>query len=112
MKNILILVVKFSLLILLSSCATLKEFSNMKDIPGLNKISGLESINTKTSGNLDIRQAIDGAKDLAKAATLSDKEVKEMSLAYAGHSDRKNRVAPSGSKYGKRLANLTKNHRN
>ncbi|MCW7540558.1 M48 family metallopeptidase [Aquabacterium sp. A7-Y] len=47
------------------------------------------------------------AKDAAKAATLSDEEVRAYAAQMAVLSDAENRVAPPSDKYAKRLAALT-----
>lgn len=47
------------------------------------------------------------AADVAKAATLSDKEVSNGSRQMMVYQDAQNKVAPAGTKYAKRLAGLT-----
>jgi putative metalloprotease len=69
-------------------------------VPGGSALSGG---GTKT-GNL-----LDAAKDVAKAADVSDEDVKKMASAFAKQSDLENKVAPSDSIYTKRLAKLTRN---
>jgi metalloprotease len=52
---------------------------------------------------------LDAAKDVAKAADVSDEDVKKMASAFAKQSDMENKVATSDSIYAKRLAKLTRN---
>ncbi len=52
------------------------------------------------------------AMDLAKAATVTDAEVKTSSLQYRQYEASQVKIAPSGNKYGARLARLTNRHRN
>ncbi len=47
--------------------------------------------------------------DLAKAASVTDEEVRLMASNFAKQSDGENKVAPSSSVYAKRLAKLTSN---
>lgn len=58
----------------------------------------------------DFGLAAGAGLDLIKAATLSDEEVKQNSLAMMKHSDSVNPVLPPGNKYGARLARLTRKH--
>lgn len=55
---------------------------------------------------------VGAALDVFKAVTVSDEELKTVSLQYRNYEDRKERVAPAGNKYATRLARLTKKHVN
>jgi metalloprotease len=52
---------------------------------------------------------LDAAKDVAKAADVSDDDVKKMASAFAKQSDMENKLAPADSIYTKRLIKLTRN---
>ena len=52
------------------------------------------------------------AMDLAKAATVTDAEVKSSSLQYRQYEATQVKIASSGNKYGARLARLTSRHTN
>ncbi len=54
---------------------------------------------------------VDAAKDAARAATLSDEEVRAYAAQMAQHTDAQHRVAPADNAYAKRLAALTANAR-
>ena len=54
----------------------------------------------------DIGGALGAATDAAKAATLTDDEVRRYASQMAGYSDKQARIAPADSPYGKRLAGL------
>lgn len=56
---------------------------------------------------LDIGNMMGAAKDAAKAATLTDDEVRGYASQMAKQMDQQSRVAPAGDKYAKRLAALT-----
>jgi putative metalloprotease len=56
----------------------------------------------------DLGGMIDAGKDLTKAATLSDGEVKQLASDASKSCDNANKVAPPSSPYAKRLAKLTK----
>jgi putative metalloprotease len=56
----------------------------------------------------DLGGMIDAGKDLTKAATLSDGEVKQLASDASKSYDNANKVAPPSSPYAKRLAKLTK----
>jgi putative metalloprotease len=56
----------------------------------------------------DLGKAIDAATSLGKAATLSDADLKSYYSQLSKQYDSENQVASAGSKYGKRLAALTK----
>lgn len=63
------------------------------------------------SGNavfaLNLGGMLDAGKDLAKAATLSDKDVMAGSRKMVLQMDKSGKIAPASSKYGKRLADIT-----
>ncbi len=56
--------------------------------------------------NTDVMTATDAGIDAVKAITLSDKEVLEIAFKSAELSDKRNRLAPPGDKYSKRLNRL------
>lgn len=56
----------------------------------------------------DLGRAIGAAKNLAGAATLSDEDIANYCAQLRDEQDAQHQVAPAGSKYGKRLAALTK----
>jgi putative metalloprotease len=59
----------------------------------------------------DLMGKVGAASDLAKAATVSDKELKDGARQMVAREDKRQKVAPAGSKYAKRLAALTAKHR-
>ncbi|MDQ1921392.1 M48 family metalloprotease [Massilia pseudoviolaceinigra] len=61
-----------------------------------------------TASAIDLGGMLGAGKDLAKAATISDKDVIEGSRLMMRQMDKEEKVAPAGSKYAKRLAMLTK----
>lgn len=58
----------------------------------------------------DLMGSIGAAGDLAKAATISDDEIKDGARQMVARQDKVEKVAPAGSKYAKRLAALTAKH--
>lgn len=56
----------------------------------------------------DIGGMVDAGKDAAKAATLSDEEVKSVATAAKKEYDKLNKVASKRDQYGVRLAKITK----
>lgn len=58
----------------------------------------------------DLMGKVGAASDLAKAATVSDKELKDGARQMVAREDKRQKVAPAGSKYAKRLAALTAKH--
>ncbi|MBI1904635.1 MAG: M48 family metallopeptidase [Rhodocyclales bacterium] len=58
----------------------------------------------------DLMGSVGAAGDLAKAATISDDEIKNGARQMVAHEDKVQKVAPAGSKYAKRLAALTAKH--
>ena len=55
----------------------------------------------------DIGGAIGAATEAAKAASLTDDEVRKYAAQMAGYSDKQARIAPAGDKYAQRLAAIT-----
>ncbi|HEX5130802.1 MAG TPA: M48 family metallopeptidase [Usitatibacter sp.] len=55
----------------------------------------------------DIGGAIGAATDAAKAATLSDDEVRKYAAQIAVYSDKQAKIAPAGDKYAQRLTAIT-----
>ncbi len=53
---------------------------------------------------------VDAASDVAKAATVSDREIMDSSRQMMALQDKKAKVAPPGNKYADRLAALTAKH--
>jgi putative metalloprotease len=65
------------------------------------------SIAASSSAYAGIGDMFGAAADVAKAATLTDKEVSDGARQMMAHQDSQNKVAPAGNKYATRLANLT-----
>lgn len=65
------------------------------------------SIVASSSSYAGIGGMFGAAADVAKAATLTDKDVSDGSRQMMAHQDTQNKVAPAGNKYATRLANLT-----
>lgn len=61
---------------------------------------------------VDLSGMLGAGKDLVSAATLSDKDVIAGSKQMMQQLDKSEKVAPAGSKYGKRLAALTSKFKN
>lgn len=59
-------------------------------------------------GGFDLGGIIDAGKDVAKAATLSDGDVKQLAFDASKVYDKSNKVAAASSPYAKRLSKLTK----
>lgn len=55
----------------------------------------------------DIGNMVGAAKDVTKAATLTDEDIRAYSSQMAKQMDQQARVAPAGDKYARRLAGLT-----
>jgi putative metalloprotease len=72
-------------------------------------LGGLSSLGgAGSSGSDDQTSNVLGAVgDLAKASSITDAEVKQMSLKFSKQSDASSKVASAGSPYAKRLAKLT-----
>ena len=58
--------------------------------------------------SFDLGRAIGAAKSLTDAANLSDEDIANYCRQLRDEQDAEHQVAPAGSKYGKRLAKLTK----
>lgn len=58
----------------------------------------------------DLMGSVGAAGDLAKAATVSDDEIKDGARQMVAREDKRQKVAPAGDKYAKRLAALTAKH--
>jgi putative metalloprotease len=61
--------------------------------------------------DVDLRQATEAGRDAIKAATLSERDVQQLSSEAAARLDRRHRIAPPGSEYARRLASLAREHR-
>jgi metalloprotease len=55
----------------------------------------------------DVGKALGAATDAAKAATLTDDQVRQYASQMATYSDKQAKIAPSGDKYAQRLTTLT-----
>jgi len=66
------------------------------------------TLSNLTHAGFDLGGMLDAGKDLTKAATLSDGEVKQLASEASNACDNANPVAPASSPYSKRLAKLTK----
>jgi putative metalloprotease len=71
-------------------------------IPGLLIVGTYPALAQK----FDIGGALGAATDAAKAATLTDDEVRKYASQMAAYSDKQAKIAPADSPYGKRLAAL------
>jgi len=79
---------------------------------GLASIAGAIGSSSTGSGAGSTENKIGAAVDLAKAASVSDEEIKSNSLQYRQFADKRAKIAPAGNKYAQRLARLTNKHRN
>jgi len=68
-------------------------------------LPGLLIVSTYANA-LDLGGALGAATDAAKAATLTDDEVRKYASQMAVYSDKQAKIAPADSPYGKRLAAL------
>lgn len=59
---------------------------------------------------VDLSTAISSAKDLTKAMTLTDTDVKSMASQFSKLSDSNNKIASDSSRYAKRLKRLVAKH--
>jgi len=87
-----------------------QDSSASSALAGLSSALGTVDAGGQGSSRSDNR--LGAVLDVAKAATVTDEEVKSMTLQFIGSSDRKNKVAAKGSKYAARLAKLTSKHVN
>ena len=62
---------------------------------------------SSAQAGFDLGGMLDASTDMAKAATLSDGEIKSVAASAAKEEDGSNKVAPASSAYAKRLAKLT-----
>ena len=73
-------------------------------------VPGLVVLYTQVNGALaqfNIGGAIGAATDAAKAASLTDEEVRKYAAQMAVYSDKQAKIAPAGDKYAQRLAAIT-----
>jgi len=70
-------------------------------------IPGLVILGTYPAMALDLGGALGAATDAAKAASLTDDEVRKYAAQMAVYSDKQARIAPADNPYGKRLTALT-----
>lgn len=56
--------------------------------------------------NTDVMTATDAGFDAVKALTLTDRDVQEIAILSARHSDKQHTLAPPGNKYAERLSGL------
>jgi putative metalloprotease len=72
-------------------------------------VPGLVILSTQVNSALalDIGGALGAATDAAKAASLSDDEVRKYAAQMAVYSDKQAKIAPAGDKYAQRLAAIT-----
>jgi putative metalloprotease len=73
-------------------------------LPGLVIVATYPDI---AGAGIDLGGALGAATDAAKAATLSDDEVRKYAAQMAAYSDRQAKIAPAGSPYATRLSALT-----
>lgn len=81
-------------------------------VRGLSTAASVVGAANISSGNSRTDNQVGAGLDLVKAVTVTDEEVKSMTLQFIASSDRQNSVAPPGNKYAKRLARLTARHVN
>ena len=70
----------------------------------------LFALGTAGCENTDMMLATDAGIDAVKAVALTDKAVQQMALKSSAYADSKKRVAPSTSKYARRLKRLVGDH--
>lgn len=106
-------------LLLLSavSCSSLKELGDL-DVSDISEAGDLASQiqNGKVTdvgnlGDVDVTQAVGAGTELGKALVVSEKEIKNMGMHFARHSDSTSRLAGKNSRYTKRLERLTAKHK-
>ncbi len=71
-------------------------------------IAGGVSAVTPLWAQFDLGKALEAGKDLTKAQTITDEELKSYFDQMAADMDKKNKVAGPGDAYGKRVATLSK----
>lgn len=72
--------------------------------------AAIAALFVSTVANAGLEDMFGAVKDVAKAATVSEKDIIEASRQMMVYEDKRNSVAPAGSKYAKRLAALTAKH--
>ena len=72
-------------------------------LPGL----AATGLSLDLSAAIDVGGMLGAATDAAKAATLTDQQVRDYASQMAKYSDRQSAIAPAGSPYAQRLATLT-----
>jgi putative metalloprotease len=73
-------------------------------LPGLLIVASYPNL---ANAGIDLSGALGAAQDAAKAATLSDDEVRKYAAQMAVYSDKQAKIAPAGSPYAARLTALT-----
>lgn len=94
-----------------------KEASSTKPAPASSSTGGalgaiggtLGNLGGSASSNDKTSNVLGAAGDLAKAASITDEEVKLMASNFAKQSDGESKVAPPSTSYAKRLEKLTRN---
>lgn len=81
---------------------------NRREILRLSALAGGISFAAPSFAQINLGKAIGAGKELAKAETISDAELKQYFDQVAAESDRDNPVATAKDPYGKRLAALSK----
>jgi metalloprotease len=71
-------------------------------------LGGLALVQFAHAGLFSFDGVLDASQDVAKAATMSDSEIKSEALRARACLDKANKIAPPSSPYAKRLAKLTK----
>ncbi|WP_311223322.1 MULTISPECIES: M48 family metallopeptidase [unclassified Acidovorax] len=101
-----------ALALFLAGCVTngSKGSSSADSSPIASVASALGSVGGGSSSSTDSK--IGAAADVFKAATVSDEELKAVSLQLRAYEERTEKVAPANNKYAQRLARLTKKHVN
>ncbi|MGL4231364.1 MAG: M48 family metalloprotease, partial [Casimicrobium sp.] len=81
-------------------------------LSGLGSLAGAIGSSPSGSGAGSSENKVGAALDLAKAASVTDEEIKASSLQYRQYEEKKSKMAPAGNKYAQRLARLTRKHLN
>ncbi len=84
------------------------EFISRRQLMAMGTLLGGISFATPAMAQFRLGKVVDAAKDVAKAETLSDADLKNYSAQMALEMDKDNPVAGPKDPYGKRLATLTK----
>ncbi|WCM93300.1 M48 family metallopeptidase [Acidovorax sp. NCPPB 2350] len=96
-----------ALVLLLAGCATNGADTSASSGSGVGSVLGAAG-----AGGSGTESKIGAAADVFKAATVSDDELKSVSLQLRAYEERTEKVAPAKNKYAQRLARLTKKHVN